>query len=321
MLAYAASKFISGKLIILITGVGFLGYLVAEILFAFRLKKPWLAIRMVFQDLMAIFTVTYLILFAFIYCFQDAVANRTGSFFQPKVITEESATALNSPAVQPLDLATPDGVHLRGWLVRNTDVDQTPLLIYFGGSGPEVSEVIPYARKLEGWSVALVNFRGFGLSQGTPTHSNVLADALTIYDSLTRRNDIDPNRVIAMGYSLGTGVAVYLSEQRPTMGTILVSPYDQWTLIGLKQTPLFAPFSGMMKPYFDSISRAPGIHTPLLCLVGSEDIQVPAERSIQLVNTWGGETHLATFPGEDHGLIFQENRSWTVIMDFLGDHR
>ena len=148
---------------------------------------------------------------------------------------------------------------------------------------------------------------------------HALADALFIYDSLAGRGDIDSSQVVAMGYSLGTGVAVYLSEQRPIIGTILVSPYDRWTLIGLKQTPLYAPLTGIMKPFFDSISRAPGIHSPLMCLIGSEDVAVPPERSQKLVEAWGGETKVISFPGEDHGLLLHDNSSWTDILDFLKD--
>jgi pimeloyl-ACP methyl ester carboxylesterase len=315
--AYASSKFTSGRLVVIVTAAGILGFIAALTVLAFRLKNLKKTIKALFLSLVAIIAGTYVLLFGFVFFFQDAVANRTNSFFQPRTITVEAAEAFNAPDVQLLDLETPDGIHLRGWLARNTDTAQDPLLIYFGGSGSEASEVIPYAQKLKGWSVALINYRGFGLSEGTPTHANALADALFIYDSLSRRADIDSNRVVAMGYSLGTGIAVYLSDQRPTVGTILVSPYDYWTLIGLKQTPLYAPLTGIMKPYFDSISRAPGIRTPLLCLVGSEDDFVPPERSLELVNAWGGKTEVISFPGEDHSLLFHDNSSWMDIQDFL----
>lgn len=316
-LAYAASKFTSGKLIVLITAIGVLGFMITLTVLAFRLKTLGSVIKAVVLSLVVVIIGAYLILFGFVYFFQDAVANQTSAFFQPKTISVEAAQALAAPGVIPLDLMTTDDIHLRGWLVQNTTEEKTPLLIYFSGSGSESSEVIPFASKLDGWSVALINYRGFGLSEGTPTHANTLSDALFIYNSLAARPDIDSSKVVAMGYSLGTGIAVYLSAQRPTIGTILVSPYDRWTLIGLKQMPLYAPLTGIMKPYFDSISQAPGIHTPLLCLIGSDDVFVPPKRSLDLVNAWGAETKVISFPGEDHGLLFHNNSSWTDILDFL----
>jgi pimeloyl-ACP methyl ester carboxylesterase len=260
---------------------------------------------------------TYLLLFVFVYFFQDVVANQTSSFFQPKTITVEKAQALTAPDVLPIELTSPDGIHLRGWVVNNATEAEAPLLIYFGGSGSEASEFIPLVKKLDGWLVALINYRGFGLSEGTPTHSNVLADALFIYDALSTREDVDSTRIAVMGYSLGSGVAVYLSEQRSTIGTILVSPYDQWILIGLKQPLIYAPLAGIMKPYFDSRSRAQEIHTPLLCLIGSEDVFVSPARSSNLVNAWGGETKVISFPGEDHNLLVHANSSWADILEFL----
>jgi pimeloyl-ACP methyl ester carboxylesterase len=316
-LAYAASKFTSGKLVVLITAVGILGFVIAFTVLTFRLKNLKRILKAIVLSLVAVIFSAYLILFVFVYFFEDRVANQTSSFFQPMTISVEKAQALTASVVLPIDLTTPDSVHLRGWLVHNSTESKSPLVIYFGGSGSESSEIIPFARKLDGWSVALINYRGFGLSEGTPTHVNALVDALFIYDTLSTREDIDPNQVVAMGYSLGTGIAVYLSEQRPTLGTVLVSPYDLWTLIGLKQTPLYAPLSGIMKPYFESISRAPGVHTPLLCLIGSEDNIVPPERSEKLVDAWGGETNLISFPGENHSLLFHNNSSWTDILDFL----
>jgi pimeloyl-ACP methyl ester carboxylesterase len=138
-----------------------------------------------------------------------------------------------------------------------------------------------------------------------------------MYDALTQRPDIDPDRVVALGYSLGTGVATYLSEQRPTAGTVLVAPYDRQTLIGLKRPPLYAPLMGLMHHYFDSISRAPGIKTPLLVLIGSADSVVPPELSQKLAGQWGGVTDIKTYPGEDHDLLLHHNSSWTDIAAFL----
>ena len=91
------------------------------------------------------------------------------------------------------------------------------------------------------------------------------------------------------------------------------------TLIGVKQEPLYAPLTWMMKPYFDSITRAEHIKIPLLCLIGSEDVSVPPERSLNLVNAWGGETKVITYQGEGHQLLFHENNSWLDILNFLED--
>lgn len=44
-----------------------------------------------------------------------------------------------------------------------------------------------------------------------------------------------------------------------------------WSLVGVNPSPIFKPLAGIMKPYFDSISLAPGIQALMLCLIGTEE--------------------------------------------------
>jgi uncharacterized protein len=324
LFAYAASKFTPGKFIVILTGLGLIGFLVTQGIYIARARKLTRILQGVVLSLLAVIVGMYLLLFAFVSFFQDSVANKTASFFQPKSISAEAAQARIAADVTPLDLVAPDGVtsadvHLRGWLVRGSAEPKTPLLIYFGGSGSESSELIPYAKNLEGWSVALVNYRGFGQSDGTPSQSAVLDDAVLIYDTLSQRADIDANRVVVMGYSLGTGVAVSLAAQRPVAGVILVSPYDHWSLVGVNPSPLFKPLAGNLKPYFDSISLAPGIQAPMFCLIGAGDTAVPPALSRALSDAWAGQVTLMEYPGENHHLLFNANSSWQDIQSFLAE--
>jgi pimeloyl-ACP methyl ester carboxylesterase len=317
IVAYAVSMFTSGAVSVVITVIGLLGFVLTLGLLIRQRRRFGPIVKTTALSLLTVIAGSYLILFLLIFFFQDTIANQTSSFFQPKAISPEAAQALVASDVETLDLATSDGARLRGWLVKNSTEAQTPLLIFFNGSGSESSAMIPFARKLDGWSVALVNYRGFGQSEGTPSQANALADATFIYDALTRRPGIAADRVVAMGYSLGTGVAVYLSEQRPTAGTVLVAPYDSQTLIGLKRPPLYAPLAGSLHRYFDSISRAPRIKTPLLVLVGSADSVFPPELSQKLAGQWGGAVEVKTYPGEDHDLLLHDNSSWADIKAFL----
>lgn len=317
LLAYAISKFSSGKMVVIRTAVGGLGFLAALIALAVRARRFGLIVGRVAVTLIAVILGFYLLLFALIYFFQDAIANEANAFFQPRGISAAAAQALVAADVEALDFMTPDGARLAGWLVKNSPAPRAPLIIFFDGSGSVTSDMIPTMHKLTGWSVALVNYRDFAPSTGTPSQAHAFADATLIYDTLARRPDVDAGRIAAMGYSLGAGIAVYLAEQRPVVGTILVAPYDYQTLIGRKQEPLFRPLAGIMHRYFNSIARAPGIHSPLLCLIGAADPVIAPERSRKLAQSWGGETTVKTYAGEDHGLLAHENGSWDDILAFL----
>ncbi len=317
IVAYALSKFISGGLIVLITAVGTLGFFVALVALILHVKQLREVVRAVAISVFSVMLVSYAIVFTVVFVFQDAVANETSTFFQPQSLTPEAAQRLIGAQVEGIDVVSGDGTRLRGWLVRNSDQPRSPLMIYFGGSGSESSQMIPYAQKLKGWLVALVNYRGFGLSEGTPSHAHVLADATFLYDTLAQRTDVDSSRIVVMGYSLGTGVAVYLADQRPVASTVLVAPYDSMTLIGVKPLGLYTPLGGIMNRYFDSASRARKIQSPLLCLIGTADSSIPPELSVRLVDQWGGKTQLNRYLNENHDLLLHDNNSWMDIADFL----
>src|SRR5690606_40801686 len=73
-------------------------------------------------------------------------------------------------------------------------------------------------------NVVVFHYRGYGPSTGRPSEAAVLADALMIYDFMVER--LEPARVYAIGISLGSAVAAYLSQQRRLAGVLLVTPFD-----------------------------------------------------------------------------------------------
>ncbi len=315
--AFLASKFTNGRLIVILTVAGLVGFLITAAVLAVKIKRFWKALGVLALDLLLAVAGAYLLMFITLLFFQDTIADHTSTFFQPSTLTAEAAKNAATGNVEALNITAPDGVELNGWLVDNAAPNPAPLVIIFNGSGSESSSLIPYVKQLDGWKVALINYRGFGTSEGTPGRQKVLDDALVVYDALSNREDIDPGRIVSMGYSLGTGVAVYLSAERPTSGTILVAPYDKLSLIGFKQSPAYTPFSGILRSFFDSAAIAPGIKTPLLVLMGSLDTNVPPELSKRLAEQWGGEVEVVEYPDENHGLLSHQNRSWDEISEFL----
>ncbi|MBE1442830.1 alpha/beta hydrolase [Paenibacillus sp. OAS669] len=267
---------------------------------------------------------TYAVLCLFIYLNLDEVLNRNNVIFQPhkaeRVLSEAILQSTLYGNVEELNITTPDNVILNGWLLKNSVSEKSPLIIYFGGSAEEVSDILLQAKQLRGWSVALINYRGFGLSEGSPNQENVFNDSTYIYDYLMKRSDIDSERIVSMGYSLGTGVAINLSSKRATKGTVLVAPYHNRSdkIRDLFHLPYF-PMSMILKQPFNSISVAPKIMTPLLCLVGDEDKNIPNESSMKLVKKWGGKTTTKTFKAADHFFLFTNNDAWVEINSFLLD--
>ena len=221
------------------------------------------------------------------------------------------------PDTTEIELKAGDGTRLHGWLRHSPEA--TPphgLLIYFGGNAEEVSGHIHGAQAFAPWSVAAFNYRGYGRSEGRPSETALVADALVIHDHLARREDIDPTRIVVFGRSLGSGVAVPLAAARPVRAVVLVSPYDSLRSLARKQYP-FIPVSLLLEHPFDSLARAPGIETPVLIVAGERDRLIPAALSRRLHDVWAGPKRWTLIADADHNDIQARPGYWPAIRDFL----
>ena len=246
-----------------------------------------------------------------IYFFQERL------IFSPQPLTQDPLKANPGEAIEEVNLITSDQVRLHGWLVKATPRrTPAPLLIYFGGNAEEVSWLASTAGQYAGWSLLLFNYRGYGRSEGKPGEAEFFADALQIYDYAAGR--ADAGRIAVMGRSLGSGVAVYLAARRPVAGVILVSPYDSIESVAKGVYP-YLPIGLMLKHRFDSLSRAPGIKAPLLCLVASDDRVIPRPHSERLYAAWGGPGQWREIRPAEHDSIAGEPDYWRAIAAFLAD--
>jgi hypothetical protein len=244
-----------------------------------------------------------------IYLFQERL------IFMPQPLALDPLQAYPEAAIEEVNLVTADRVRLQGWLVQAAPTPApAPILIYFGGNAEEVSWLVSSAGRYAGWSLLLMNYRGYGASEGKPGEAALFADALQIYDYAAGR--ARGGRVAVMGRSLGSGVAVYVASQRPVAGAILVSPYDSLERVAQGIYP-FLPISLMLKHRFDSLARAPGIGAPLLCLVASGDRVIPRPHSERLFAAWGGPRQWREIGPADHDGLAGEHEYWDAIAAFL----
>ena len=240
--------------------------------------------------------------------------------FYPQPLSEGAATVLERavPRSQAFELTTGDGTRLRGWLVRGQSALPWPLILYFGGNAEEVSWLLAEFSRMPGWAALLVNYRGYGLSQGRPSEAALFRDALALYDNVVERAEVDSARVVVIGRSLGTGVATYLASQRPVAGVVLVSPFDSMAQVARGVYP-FLPIDLLLRHRFESDRHARLIHVPMLALVAAQDTLIRPERSRRLVEAWGGVARLELLDGVDHNTIHTHPQYWPLIDGFLAE--
>jgi pimeloyl-ACP methyl ester carboxylesterase len=167
------------------------------------------------------------------------------------------------------------GNQLHGWVLNP---DRRKAVIYFGGNSELLTRRSEFFENVfRDYSIYLINYRGYGKSQGRPSEAALFADALAIHDQLRQRHD----SITAYGRSLGSGVAVYLAAQRPLEKLILLTPYDSIAEVGQKIYPMF-PIRHLIRDRFDSAARAAGIGIPVLIASAEHDREIPLVNTLAL---------------------------------------
>jgi len=243
--------------------------------------------------------------------------------FSPRPVDKEWLHSLVSgqKRVEEVTLVTPDGVTLRGWLKRPRAVaaKRYPLVIVYGGVRREVSEFVRRADAPD-WGWLVVNYRGFGLSEGTPSEKHVLDDAKLIYDWAAARPDVDPHNIVVLGRSLGTYVAVAVAAAREARAAILATPFDSFAALGERRFPGW-PVEWLLGGRYDSAALAPRISAPALFVLAENDDVTPAENGRALQRLWGGLTKAVVLRGASHFGIERRDDFWRSVGDYLSTLR
>jgi len=191
-------------------------------------------------------------------------------------------------------------ITLRGWIV-NEGSDEA--VIYFGGNGERPEASIPDFKVIfDNQTVYLINYRGYGESDGIPTEEGLCADALVIYDHVSQNH----SKVTVIGRSLGTGVASYLASQREVDRLVLVEPFDSMVNVARAAYPVL-PVKLMIKDRYDSAGRAGSITAETLIIMAERDEVIPG---------WSTENLISKFDQDILEVVVIENANHNDIQNY-----
>jgi pimeloyl-ACP methyl ester carboxylesterase len=211
--------------------------------------------------LIVVLALFYLLLMAVLYIFQ-----RNLLFYPVPPVDGISREAIHF---------TNQGISLRGWVLNK---GQSRALIYYGGNAEDITANIPLFDDLfKHHTVYLINYRGYGKSQGSPSEEGLFSDAVAIYDQLGQRH----SSVSLMGRSLGSGVAVYLASKREIDRLYLLTPYDSIAEVAQTHYPYF-PTSYLIRDRFESTAYAANLNALVLIIAAEFDRVVPVKHAENL---------------------------------------
>lgn len=180
--------------------------------------------------------------------------------------------------VEAWTLPTPDGARLVGthWPPEDGRPSNV-LVIGFGGNAWNGQEVGSYLHELYcDVHVVAFHYRGYRPSTGTPSAKALIADASLIYDLAVER--LQPRRIVAAGFSIGSGIAANLSKARKLDGLILVTPFDSLRAVAQSFYP-WLPIAGLFAHEIDAAGALDCNEVPVAIVAGDRDEIIAVERT------------------------------------------
>lgn len=216
--------------------------------------------------------------------------------FQRKLIYfPDTAHPDLAPGATEVSFSTSDGLTLQSWLVAPTAPANGISVLVAHGNGGSRAGRMPLAVALaeQGFSVLLLDYRGYGGNPGSPTEQGLIADARAALAFL------GSGPVIYFGESLGTGVVTALALSDPPLALVLRSPFTSLADAGSVHYP-FLPVHILGRDKFPVLAQIATINVPTVVIFGSDDSIVPAGQSRLVASKAGGPVTLVEVPGADH---------------------
>ena len=158
--------------------------------------------------------------------------------------------------------------------------EKSPVIIFAHGNGELIDfwtdEFLLFTK--QGFSVLLIEYPGYGRSKGSPSQKSITNIFVKAYDQLLKRDDIDPDKIIFLGRSLGGGVVCSLARHRKSVALILMSTFINTKSFAGKY---LAPGILMRDP-FDNLKMVKQFNGPALIIHGKNDELIPYDHGIKL---------------------------------------
>jgi len=228
-----------------------------------------------------------------------------GLIFHPGKSNDTATPDIHGIEYDDVIFQTEDGLNLNGWFVpgkkTSPDTDLHTLLWFHGNAGninrrldniKMIYERVPV-------NVFIIDYRQYGRSEGKVSEQGTYLDARAALAYLHSRKEINREKIIFFGRSLGSAVAVELALNEKCRALILETPFTSILEMGKKLYP-FLPVSLLLKTKYDSLAKIRNIKVPILVMHGDKDDLVPFEHGKRLYDMANEPKEFYTIPGAGH---------------------
>lgn len=225
--------------------------------------------------------------------------------FQARLLFPAGAVGGAGPlpaGAQRLALDTGDGNRLHGVHIPPSIAPSGTLILGFGGNAWNAETAAAYLHGLfPEADVVAFHYRGYRPSTGSPAARAMIEDAPLVYDLAVRR--LSPARTVAVGFSVGSGIAASLAPRRPLDGLILVTPFDSMRKVAAGHYP-WLPVRWLFRHEMSPAGALAGSEVPTALIAGDRDTLIPAPRTDGLRRAAGRLVYDKTLPGAGHNDLY-----------------
>ncbi|KAL1975432.1 hypothetical protein VTN31DRAFT_3824 [Thermomyces dupontii] len=232
---------------------------------------------------------------------------------------------------EDLQLPTPDGESLNALFIRPENKRRTHALtvLMFHGNAGNIGHRIPIAKVLVeilGCNVLMLEYRGYGLSTGSPDENGLNIDAQTGLDYIRHRPETRDTKILVYGQSLGGAVAINLVAKNEKHGDIAGLIVEN-TFLGIRKLiPSVLPparyLARLCHQQWASEDVIPKIeNVPILFLSGLKDELVPPSHMSELYARCKSTTKVwRELPNGGHNDTVAEPNYFEYIHCFVMEH-
>ena len=255
---------------------------------------------------------------------------QTRLIFQPTPTIAKTPDAFNIPYQEvwlPVKGRAPktektDKIH--GWWLPAANQQPLGTLLYLHGKGFNIGANInqSYRFRQLGFSVLLMDYRGYGRSQGSfPSEARIYEDAETAYNYLVKQRQLSPSEIFLYGHSLGGAVAVELAvAHSEAAGLIVQSSFTSMLDMVERQSLMrLFPVRLLLTQKFDSLKKVKLLRIPVLFAHGTADPLIPAAMSEKLYAASGEPKQIWLLPNAKHNngdAFFNSSEYRQTLVDF-----
>ncbi len=243
----------------------------------------------------AVALTTALVILGSVIGFRDRVIGSMLYYPEPGVALTPERLGIQADEVF---LTTEDEVRIHGFWLEAPGA--TRAILFLHGNAGNASHRLPNAEMLRrlGTHVLLLDYRGYGRSEGAPSEAGLYADGRAGLAWLTREGGVPEERIVLFGRSLGGAVAVDLAQDRPLAGELLERTFSSLSDAGAPHLSRAA--APLTRGAYDSAAKIARLRAPALFIHGDRDDIIPRPLGRALYEAAPGPKAFETLAGAGH---------------------